>query len=655
MGGFTKTFIKFLISIIISYLVGILITSLLRLGTISFSKEILTDTITIAISCVVLLALFIWFLVGITEGNNYITGKKRDKSDTKQFFDSKFLSEQEINKKFTYTLYSNLKNIKDGVPIRAECRKGKLHINLQKPIHTMVIGTTGSGKTTMYVDPTIQILSETKSKPCLVITDPKGELYDLHAYKLSTRGYKIKVLNLRDVYSSTRWNPMDRAYSFYQRSLNIEKEVIIHKGDNPKDFKLETITKVYNNEWYEFNKTAYPTKQLLMNDLIAKKRELENEAQEDLNDIATTLCPIENQNDPSWDMGAKNFVLGIMLAMLEDSANTSLGMTRERFNFYNMSKIANYRDNDDPDNPFKTVKKYLCEGREKLSTVPQLAGPIVNSAPNTTRSYLGIVATRLAMFSDMGVCFATSFNDMHFETFASEPTAFFIIIPDEKQTRHGIASMCIIQLYKTLVEIASVSPDRHLPRNVYFVLDEFGNLPKISSLDNIITVGRSRGIFMILVVQSYTQLNNVYGDKIADIVRTNCNIQVFIGTNDAKTKDEFSKMCGQISVKTKSESKGEKADSKNISTGEASRPLIYPEELELLPKNTTVVKVYHENPIKAVFTPQYLKEARRFYLIKSMPKEYSPAQTLDEHKVFYDISERNTKVLGSSGMGDFDF
>ena len=63
-----------------------------------------------------------------------------------------------------------------------------------------------------------------------------------------------------------------------------------------------------------------------------------------------------------------------------------------------------------------------------------------------------------------------------------------------------------------------------------------------------ITVGRSRNIWLNLVVQSYAQLAKVYDDKSADIIKSNCNTQIFIGTTDYKTIEEFSKRCGNFSI-----------------------------------------------------------------------------------------------------------
>ena len=56
------------------------------------------------------------------------------------------------------------------------------------------------------------------------------------------------------------------------------------------------------------------------------------------------------------------------------------------------------------------------------------------------------------------------------------------------------------------------SEELALERNVYFIMDEFGNMPKIEKFDKFITVGRSRKIWFTMIVQSYSQLNNVYGE-----------------------------------------------------------------------------------------------------------------------------------------------
>ena len=191
------------------------------------------------------------------------------------------------------------------------------------------------------------------------------------------------------------------------------------------------------------------------------------------------------------------------------------------------------------------------------------------------------------------------------------------------------------------------------------MLDEFANLPKIDKMDSLVTVGRSRGIFFSLVVQSYSQLDNKYGREMAETIRSNCNIQIFIGTEDQKTREEFSKMCGDISIETEttSTSKNSGGDSDNTNrTRQAqrqTRPLIYPYELGQLEKFNVVVKIFKENPIKTPMTPFFATEQ---FDKRKAPEEYAPAQALNEAKIYYDITARNKKVIrNSGGFDDFDF
>ena len=239
----------------------------------------------------------------------------------------------------------------------------------------------------------------------------------------------------------------------------------------------------------------------------------------------------------------------------------------------------------------------------------------------------------------------------------NQPTVLFIKVPDEKESRHCIATICISQLYKKLVEIASESPNLELPRYVYFMLDEFANLPKIEKMDNIITVARSRKIFFELVIQSYSQLDSKYGHEVAETIRSNCNIQIYIGTDDQKTKEEFSKMCGEQSLELESttESKSDKKDQgKSTTTSKqvVTRPLIGPYELGQLPQGTCIVKIFQSNPIKVPFTPYYKIPEIDSSVLED---EYAPSQPFDEEAIFYDVKNRNKIVLKKSGFDPFDF
>ena len=652
MGKFAK-FLLLCIGIIIgSFAIAAVLGSVLEYGTISIEGILGTYTWSIFALCVVGFTILI--LLKVADGKSVLgNGKKKEKQKpTEQFFDSEWLTEKELDKKYDGCFFRDLKNHEDGVPIRAQLQGNAIRVNMKHEVwHTMVVGTTGSGKSAGFIDPTIQILSSTKTKPSLVIMDVKGELYNKHAVKLREEGYEIVTFNLRDPFSSTRWNPMAKPFRNFQRAINIRSEVKVHYNENPADCGLRVIAPVYNNEWYEIDGIAFPNRGSIESYLEATKKQLKDSAYEDLNDIALTLCPISEGNDKSWEMGAKDFILGMMLAMLEDSENPELGMTEERYNFFNLYKICNTKDAD-PDRQFGTLQKYL-QGRSKLSNAVSLASPIVNNSPITARSFFGMIANAVNVFADSGVCFATSADEMDFEHFADKPTALFIKVPDEKETRYPIAQMCIVQLYKTLVEVANKSPKLCLPRRVYFLLDEFANMPKIPRFESIITVGRSRGICLMLVVQSYPQVSIKYGEAAAEVIKANCNIHVYLGTMDQKTKEEFSTRCGQTSVETEStsESKGKNDSTKSTSKQKVSRALITPDELGYLKDGEMIVSMFKEKAIKSQFTFAY--KASHIYNMTPAVDEYKPPRYINENHVLYDIKERNKKILRDDD--DFDF
>lgn len=589
--------------------------------------------------------------------------KSETKGKVKKFYDTHWLTDKELetNPTYNYQLYSNLKNVnKIGIPIRAEYKNGKLHINSYGPIHALVIGSTGAGKTTQFVDPMMQILSESGKHPCIVVSDPKGEIMEMHSQKLKRLGYRVLCFDLRDPFKSTCWNPLARPYDMNYEANHLYDKVKVHQKQDPRKTNLILASKTYYAEWWEIDGYAFGVKAELDSYIAGKKQKLKNEAFEELRDIAATLCPIVSQSDPIWERGARDMVLGTLLAMMEDSENPELGMTKEKFNFYNLSKILNTKDND-PYDPIKSLKEYF-QGRDPLSLAVQYANQIISNNEKTASSYMGVVTDRMSIFGDTGICYSTSVNEMNLANFCDQPTALFIKIPDEKQTRYPIATMFISQLYKILVDIAQKKGGA-LPRDTFFLLDEFGNLPKIEGFDAMITVARSRKIWFILILQSYAQLTIKYGQEIARTVEDNCHIHVYIASNDRETQKKFSERCGTISVTTENTSISDNKDKDGKSTGKGtntsiqveSRPLIYPEELNDL-GSYMIVNILRQPPLKAVFTPAYKirnwddpkygkQSVAPIYDMRPAPESTALPRTLNEQAVFYDIKKRNDKVL----------
>ncbi|MCL2455917.1 MAG: type IV secretory system conjugative DNA transfer family protein [Defluviitaleaceae bacterium] len=562
---------------------------------------------------------------------------------------SRFMTEKERDFNFSPHKYTQLpQSSKDGVPVRAfyNERKKDMEINLASPMHGLIIGATGSGKTTTFINPMVQILGETDAKSSMILTDPKGELFQMHSGKLKEKGYNVLVLDLRDPYSSSRWNPLESIYDLYQEYIKAGGG-LFRRRDSAPDSGLELIDppEKYGDIWYEYRGAAYADNRELLKVVKLAKQKLFDEAYEDLNDLVGVLCPIESEDDPVWEKGARSIIMATLLAMLEDSENPELDMTSEKFNFFNLSKAISNSENE-----FAALKQYF-KGRNKLSKAVTLSRQVMSAAEATLNSYMSIAFDKMSLFNDEGICALTAATDINPAIFAEQPTALFMKIPDEKDTRHGLAAVFILCIYKALIKIASSREDLSLPRNVYFILDEFGNMPKIDKFDKMITVGRSRKIWFNMVVQSYAQLNNVYGDTVADIVKSNCGIKMFIGSNDIETCKEFSELCGNMTVKTSSVSgsTGDKADQISYSTQLQTRPLIYPSELQKLNNKTdtgnAIIVSFGNFAFKTKFTPSYLCP---LYKMSTMDISDIQSNVFFGEEVFYDLEIRNQLVLSES-------
>ncbi len=567
---------------------------------------------------------------------------------------SRFMTDSERDENFPKKKYNSLAaEKKDGIPVYAvyNTKKKDMDINIASPAHGLIIGATGSGKTTTFINPVIQILGHTSAGSSMICTDPKGELFQMHSGFLKKHGYNVMVLDLRDPYSSFRWNPLGDIYDRYQLYLHTGDE--IYERTDPVDTNLQLMNpeEEYKDVWYEYDGKAYAVRRDLLNMIKLERQKIYDELYEDLNDLISVICPVESKDDPVWEKGARSIIMATCLAMLEDSENPELEMTKEKFCFYNINKaISNSEDE------FAVLKDYF-KGRPKLSKAVGLSRQVLSAADQTLSSYMSIAFDKLSMFNDEGLCALTSATDILPEKIAYEPTALFLKIPDEKDTRHVLAAVFVLCIYKALIKVASGREDLSLPRNVYFLLDEFGNMPQIDKFDKMITVGRSRKIWFHMVVQSYAQLNNVYGDTVADIVKSNCGIKMFIGSNDIATCEEFSKLCGNMSVATTSVS-GSTTDTTggiNYSNQLQDRPLIYPSELMKLnnKKDTgnAIIVTFGNNPLRTKFTPSYKCP---LYEMGQMDLTEVRSNAFFGDDVFYDLDERNYLVLEDEPAQDED-
>ena len=290
---------------------------------------------------------------------SFLEGNGKDGDVVSVLENSRFMTDKERDfnfQAFNYDAANGVKN--DGVPMRAVLdKKGKLQCNFMSGAHALVIGATGSGKTTTFINPMIQLIAAAEKGSSMIMTDPKGELLDLHSAFLVEKGYDVKVLDLRDTYSSSRWNPLGGIWDSYQEYLKAGEGIIAHRDDfdNYSELQLMDEKIPANGElWIEWQGKAFSDPTHCQDEVAVAKQRIYDEMYEDLNDFVSVLCPITNEKDPLWEKGARSLIMATCLAMLEDSADPKLNMTKDKFNFYNINKMLTNSENE-----FKELKDYF--------------------------------------------------------------------------------------------------------------------------------------------------------------------------------------------------------------------------------------------------------------------------------------------------------
>lgn len=414
--------------------------------------------------------------------------------------------------------------------------------------HELCVGTTGSGKTTGCIEPQLRAISYQKNKPNLFVTDPKGELFDRNAKHLRKQGYNIYILNFKDLTRSHKWNPLLELYDTKMKLKTLGQSAVMHTGKVNKKLSLYANPSEYSKDGYiEYDGKAFPTPEMFDEYLTFERDIIEATVSDLVNQIACTLIRPQSMKDPTWEQGAQELLKGLILCMLDDAYNQPDVITRDRMNFATLQKY--YLALKIPildENSSITLYNHPLTKNKPTSYTAMMATSLAN-AYNTMRSYCGVFDSCMKDWFKAHLFSILSHNTISLDNSNKKPFAIFLITRDYEKSDFQVAGLFVDWVYRQMLERAEAGESN---RALHFLLDEFGNIPEIKDLENKIATSRSRNIWFHLVVQSYKQIEAVYGDVRATVIRDNCNSQIFLGSQNRPTKQIFSDECGKHSVPT---------------------------------------------------------------------------------------------------------
>ncbi len=453
--------------------------------------------------------------------------------------------------------------------------------------HNIIIGSTGSGKTTVLYDNYIDFYSKLpKSKrPSFLVLDLKGDMYMRHTKELEEAGYKVRVLDMRNAFFSAGYNPLSSIYDFYEESRIIDEAL--------KNDRIDTC----------FKGKTYKSKEQARSMARARYFELRDAVDRYITEIAEIFVVNTDPKNLSWTEGGRNCLKAILQTMLRDSENPKFGMTKEKFTIKNVCKTA-----------FTTEDgcEVIIDWLRRADDIPVVAGALGAcydiKAQVTRDGYVSSLNAELNKFSSLSVSALTAKSDIIISEIAEgeEDYAVFLIPDSRVQCTNNIASMFINDLVNSLTDKADKNPSRALDKDFIILADEMGNMPKLPSISGKISTLRSRKIWMQMAVQSLEQLDEVYGEKVSATIIDNCDIHIFLGCNNDASKTRFAQSMGEKVGITLSANIGNGGIA-TLSEVTKSIPVVRKSDLDLLKLGEFYVRARVATNLKASMIPYFLR------------------------------------------------
>ena len=340
--------------------------------------------------------------------------------------------------------------------------------------------------------------------------------------------------------------------------------------------------------------------------------------------IATTLFPEVPGTDPFWTAGGRGMFLGLALYVLETpSLPQTLG---EVFRQSMASDAEGFSAH------WKRVIGGRQNGRFPLSdTCVRAIADIMDLAPVTASSIRKTFTSRMDLFANPLIDAATSANDFDWRDLRKKPmSVYFGIQPGDLHLLRPLLNLFLEQAISLQTEeLPEHNPQ--LKHQVLMLLDEMTAPGKIPILAQAISYLPGYNVRLLLVIQAYSQLREVYGANAADTMMKSLAARVLYAPKDYAEANEISQELGNTTVRVRSLSQprltffaGKGQRHGNVSVSEQKRPLLLPQEIKALGRDRELLLYEGLRPILAKKN-RYYEDPRLKKRLCPPPKFASPA------------------------------
>lgn len=341
----------------------------------------------------------------------------------------------------------------------------------------LLVGPPGAGKTRGYVVPNIL-----HTQDSLIVADTKGNLCRLYGDHLKEKGYTVMHLDFTDA-ANTPWGYNPLAYIRECRDEEANK----------------------NGDYY---------------------------SEQDIKKIAQAICPCLNSKEPFWDQAAQMYLETIILFVMNL-------LPPWQHNLYEVYTFLSKMGTDELENMVEeecTIHPDSAFTR-KMQMIRQNA-----RADKMDASIKGILAQHLDVVTYSGVKRMFCMKEqVDMGAFLRGKTALFLSVSDSDRSQDALINLFYTQALQYLMAAADRQPDSRLPIPVRFILDDFSTNTVIPDFDKIISVIRSREIYVSVIIQSLSQLEGLYDHARAQTIINGCDHCLYLGGTDTRTAEYFSR------------------------------------------------------------------------------------------------------------------
>lgn len=367
-----------------------------------------------------------------------------------------------------------------------------------------------------------------------VILDPKGEILRDTGGLLEAKGYEVRVLDLISMEKSHCYNP----FVYLRDDNDIQRLVTnLFKSTTPKG---------------------------------------------------------SQSNDPFWDTAASMLLLALVFYLHYEAP-------KEEQNFSMVMEMLRAADIEDDDNPRPSPLDNLFSDLE-YENPDHIALKYYRSyhsgSAKTLKSIQITLAARLEKFNLESLAALTCTDELDLPSMGEKKVALFALIPDNDSSFNFLVSILYTQLFQQLFYSADHIHGGALPVLVHFLMDEFANVSLPDDFDKILSVMRSRGVSVSIILQNLAQLKALFEKQWESIVG-NCDEFLYLGGNEQSTHKYVSELLGKETIDTNTYGKST-GHSGNYSTNYqiSGRELMTPDEVRLLDNRYAILFIRGERPIK---------------------------------------------------------